>query len=276
MALLTAVGGRESNSYIQAAEADAILTAFSEASGIPITDWTSLSQQQKEYRLLMAVAIMAYFPWRGRRIYCGQALQFPRDLEETRIVTNPSFDMELTGQTRISFFVPDIVKEAQAQIAYNVVHKALVARPTLEAENLPANARVTQVALSGILTVQVSGDPAKKGSILDLVCQSLQWPTYFALMKFTSQIRGGTIEGMSPQWHYRQEWWRRMSMGYLSYWGYSSNGVYRGGYPSFWPWERDPCLTTTTTTTVSTSSTSSTPAPSTTTSVTEPGTTTTT
>lgn len=247
MALKTAVGGRESNSFCTVAEADAALVLLGQEEGATApADWSALSQGQKEFRLQLAAAAMSFFPWRGTRVYCGQALPFPRDCQDDVTV------------------VPDEIKVAQAQIAYNVIHQALKSEPAMDGDENPlegSDLRVTQVSLGGLLTVAFSGEPAKAGTILDRLVKSLQFPIYLALQKFTSQVRGGII-GNAPE--SARNPGLRGYRGWYDYFGYSSQGVYRGS-----PLGDKPCLTTTTTESTSTSSTttSTTQAPTTTTTI---------
>ena len=240
MALLTPVGGRESNSFCTLAEAEASLLLYVSEDGTTLpADWDALKEPQKEYRLLLAVAALAYFPWRGKRVYCGQALPFPRDFQEDHTI------------------VPQDIKDAQALIVYHAIHQAMKGRPDEEGTENPlegADLRVTQVSLGGMLAVALSGDPAKAGTIIEWLVKTALFPIYLQLAKYTSQVRGGVIEDR-PRRH-RNDMFRGY-IGYYDFWGYSSQGVYRG--PPHW----EHCLTTTTST--STSTTSTTGAPTTTT-----------
>ena len=244
MALRVAVGGRESNSFCTVEEADAAITLLQSSEGADApADWIALSQGQKEFRLQLATAALSYFLWRGKRVYCGQALPFPRDCQEDVTV------------------IPDEVKTAQAQIAYTVIHQALKSEPVMTGTENPlegSNLRVTQVSLGGLLSVTFSGDPAKAGTILTRLVQSLEFPIYLALAKFTTQVRGGIV-GDAP--NKRKDPGLRSNAGFYDYYGYSSQGVYRGE-----PFGDRPCLTTTTTEST-TSTSSSTEQPTTTTTI---------
>jgi hypothetical protein len=172
MAIKTAVGGRESNSFCNASEADDYIALL----GIDTTAWDDQDDDQKDYCLQLAAQALDLLPWRGQRVYCGQALCFPRSFQD---------DMGM---------VPDEVKQAQAQIAFNVIFRALQSIATQPTEDGPqSDSRVQRVSLGGMLDVWFSSDPAKTGTLLDRLTRSLQFPIYLAIQRFTSQVRGGTV-----------------------------------------------------------------------------------
>jgi hypothetical protein len=173
MALELAVGGRQTESFCSAEEADAYIALL----GMDTTSWDALETAAKEFRLKLAAQVMDYLPWRGLRPYCGQALCFPR-----------------TCQDDVTRY-PDEVKQAQAQLAFNLIHRALQALAEQSPDDgLVSASRVTQVSLGGLLSVSFSGDPAKAGTLLDRITNSIQFPVYLALTRYTSQIRGGTVK----------------------------------------------------------------------------------
>jgi len=128
MTLLTKIGGRESNSLVTLSEAETYLTAlFTETE---LTSWDALDDDQKEYRLKLAVNVMTYFPLTGDRVYCGQILCFPRTSQ---------------GDPRI---IPDEAKETQCFIAVSVVHRGLTNRSTPDEEE--SGERVSRVSVAGL------------------------------------------------------------------------------------------------------------------------------
>jgi hypothetical protein len=176
VALKTKIGGRESDSFITVAEADAFLGVdYPDA----VDSWDALSDTEKEQMLRTAAQLMGYLSWKGRRIYCGQALPFPRVCESSR------------------FLIPTEVKRAQALIAYSVVFRSFQSRYAPSGGDESAS-RVTQVSLGGLLSVSFAGSPATSGNVLDRIVRSVQYPIFAELRKFLTQIRGGSVS-KTPQ-----------------------------------------------------------------------------
>lgn len=172
MALKTVVGGRDTDSFCTLEESLAFISLL----GIDTTEWENQEDENKEYCLQLAAQAMEYFPWRGKRVFCGQALVFPRDCQDN------------------VYIYPTEIKQAQAQIAFNVIFRALQALATQPTEDGPqSDSRVTRVSLGGMLEVAFSSDPAKTGTFLDRLTRSLQFPIYLAVVKWTSQVRGGIV-----------------------------------------------------------------------------------
>jgi hypothetical protein len=177
--LITHVGGKESNSFISLNEADALIEQLPDDP----TEWENLEDTQKEYRLVIAANVLGMLQLRGWKCYEGQALCFPRT-------------SQLAG-TRGT--IPESVKLAQLEIAYNVVHRALNTRPDL-AEGPINPSRVTQVSLGGLLSVAFSGDSAKAGTFLDSLVKSASFTVYARLKPWIAQIRGrvvGNLKGVT-------------------------------------------------------------------------------
>lgn len=172
MSLSTKVGGRESNSFITVAEADAFIANLPEDAQI----WNELSPNEKEYRIEMSVQVMGFLSWRGIKIYVGQALPFPRSIQGRYGAKS----------------IPDEVKRAQAQIAYSVVHRALLERPAIEEGT--GNTKVSRVSLGGgLLSVAFTNDKGEKGSTFDTFMRSTHWPIYALLKPFLSMFRGRVV-----------------------------------------------------------------------------------
>jgi len=183
MALRTAVGGRESNSFVTLEEADEIIVLLPDDPGtepaegegeepdVPGTGWLGLTEAQKEFRLILAASAMDFLMWRGRRPFCGQALCFPRTCQD---------DIDI---------VPDEIKQLQVFLAYSVIDRALSARPDIEDGEVGTD-RVTSVSLGGMLSVSFGGDATKTGTLLDRLVKSPQFPGYLLVSKFMCQVRG--------------------------------------------------------------------------------------
>lgn len=172
MGLITIVGGRESNSYCTLKEGAVFIALL----GVDLTAWENLEQAQQEFCFVLAAQAMHYFPWTGRRAYCGQALDFPR-----------------TSQDNVTVY-PEEIKQAQAQIAFNVIFRALQALANQPSEGATTDlSKVRQVSLGGLLSVSFDNMAAKGGTIMDMLTRSLQFPIYMAVTRWVSQFRGGVV-----------------------------------------------------------------------------------
>lgn len=173
MALKCGVGGRDSDSLVQLSEASAILEKFFPDA----TDaWDDLSESGQEVRLKLAAHVLGTLPLCGRKVYCGQALCFPRRCRGS-----------YTG-------IPDEAKDAQVYIAYSVVHRALASSPAI-AESISA-ARVKSVSLGGLLSVAFADGSYKGGNLLDQITRSAFFPVYTMLKKWLAQVRGGRVQNV--------------------------------------------------------------------------------
>lgn len=171
MSLIVKVGGRESNSFVTLAEANAIMEViFSEAEFVV---WDDLEDSQKEYRLKLAARMIETLPYRGWRAYCGQSLCFPR-----------------TTQHNVKV-IPEEVKETQCFVALNIIHKGLSSRPS--PDEAESGALVSSVSLGGLLGVKFTGDDPTTGTGLDQIIRSSQFPAYVRMRRYSTQFRGGTV-----------------------------------------------------------------------------------
>lgn len=165
MSLIPVVGGWRSNSFITVSEATSILTA----SPVDTTEWSAVSTPDKEQRLILAARAMATLSFRGYRVYEEQALCFPRTCQPDVTV------------------IPTNVKEAQALIAWLVIHRGLV---SLSSPNEgTSGSPVTSVSLGGLLSVSFATSPAPKGSSLDEAIVSEYFPVYMALVEYLTPLR---------------------------------------------------------------------------------------
>lgn len=168
MALITKIGGVESDSFVTVAEADVIVPTLPDDPSA----WEDLETAEKEYRLQLAAQLMGVLMLRGRKVYCGQGLCFPRS-------SQPQVHM-----------IPDEVKETQVFVAYSVVHRALENRPESVTEQA-AGSRVTRVSLGGLLSVGFSGEPISAGSYMDKMVRTTQFPAFLKMKRWLTQVRGG-------------------------------------------------------------------------------------
>lgn len=174
MSLRTSAGGRDTESFVSVAEADTFIAALPDDP----TKWTALSTEEKEYRLILAAQIVGMLPNRGRKIYCGQALAYPR-----------------SGQGGDGTTIPEIIKEVQAQLAYSVVHRGLAKLPDVEDD--ASGPAIKSVSLGGLLSVTFASGPLSRGSLLDQMISSIQFPVYLRLKRYLSQFRWGSIKQTS-------------------------------------------------------------------------------
>jgi len=171
VALKTKIGGRESDSFITVAEADTFLEDEYPDS---VDDWDAEDDVIKEAMVRTAAQLMRYLMWRGRKVYCGQALSFPR-----------------TCQDRINE-IPIEIRRAQAFIAYGTIWRAAQSRPDLAEGEISAS-RVTQVSLGGLLSVSFSGTSPTSGNVLDRIVRSVQFPIFAELSRYLTQFRGRSV-----------------------------------------------------------------------------------
>ena len=174
MSLITKIGGRESNSFVTVEEADAIISA--DGWYDDPTAWDELEPKAKEYRLMLAARMMALLPWKGSKVYCGQALSFPRSVQQ-------------------NYVIPQEVKDVQCFIAYSVAHRGIESRPAT-ADEADTGARVSSVSLGGLLAVSFAGNPVTTGSGLDKAIRSSQFPAYWTLANYLTQFRGGSVQNV--------------------------------------------------------------------------------
>ena len=174
MSLIVRVGGAESNSFVTVAEADEIIPLLPDDSAA----WEDLEEPQKEDRLRLACKLMSTLNLRGRRVYCSQALAFPR-----------------TPQNNYRI-IPQEVKETQVFLSYSVVHRGLAGRGT-NVSDIDPGARVSQINLGGLLSVSFAGSASSKGNQLDKIIRSGQFPTYLTMTSWFAQVRGGSVPNES-------------------------------------------------------------------------------
>lgn len=169
MTLVTKVGGKESNSFVTLAEAETIIATLPDDT----TEWDALTDDEKEYRLILGANLMSALPLRGYRSFEGQYLCFPRSAQPNQLV------------------VPDEAKETQVFLAYSVVHRGLSNRSSdiTEAEG----DRVTQVSLGGLLSVSFAKTKSQGTTFLDQFIMSAQFPAYAKLMKWLTSFRGRSV-----------------------------------------------------------------------------------
>jgi hypothetical protein len=164
-------GAAESDSYINPEQCDAFLLSWY-GDGIDPT-WTALSEGAKEHRLRVAALLIGMLPLRGYRSYRTQGMDFPRQIANCP-QSNPRR-------------VPQLVREAQALIAYGVVHRGLSVT-SLPSEGASPG-RVSSISLSGLLSASFGQAPISGGNVLAALIRSEEFPIFAKLRPFMAQAR---------------------------------------------------------------------------------------
>jgi|ADurb_Ile_01_Slu_FD_contig_91_525942_length_2345_multi_3_in_0_out_0_2 hypothetical protein len=127
MALVTTAGASNANSYASVVEADAYIAAATHFASH--TEWAALTGSEKEFRLKMAALLLNLLPYRGAKACFEQRLAFPRwwrldegyPTSEDEYLTMDDIPSTLTKPT-----VPQEVKDAQCEVAFQVVHSVIL------------------------------------------------------------------------------------------------------------------------------------------------------
>lgn len=131
MALITTVGGTDSDSYATVAEADEYLELMYQGE-IPAI-WDNLDEPDKENRLKIAALLMNQFAWRGEKASRDQRLDFPRwwrtDDEHDLMLDDEDTFINYSDITENAPVVPQEVKYAQIEMSYQVVSHILQLDP---------------------------------------------------------------------------------------------------------------------------------------------------
>jgi len=156
MALVTTVAGATSDSYGTVAEAE---TYFGTCDQFDFSTWFSLTEAQKERRMKLAALLLDYaVPFRGWKACLEQARMFPRIFREDDIFVDAedpldnSFETWEDCQDYADIFdvddpgIPEAVKVAQYEIAFQIVHKHMMTLDPGES----GEARLEEVAFQGI------------------------------------------------------------------------------------------------------------------------------
>jgi len=174
MTLITTVGSREATSFCDVDYADDLLATMPDDDA----DWLALETAEKELRLKWAAALMTYLPWRGTRQYRNQRLCWPRRGTIAEVDT-----------------VPDDIKDAQAMLAYMVVHRALSNRPDPESETDDPDLK--SISISGLVSLTYADKRMPKGIPFLQIIRSVHFPIVLTLEPYLTRFRGGIV-GMNP------------------------------------------------------------------------------
>jgi hypothetical protein len=176
LSLDTRIGSATAQSYITAAEADTLLASLPDDT----TAWDSLSTAEKEFRLRLASDFIGMLRLRQPgKAYRTQALHFPRQCQ-----TDFGYSVHS---------IPTEVKEAQAFIAYSVIHRALAQRPSSMTEDSGTRS-VKSFSVSGL---NINFGELTGGTSVEVFLKTQHWPIYLLLRKFITQVRGKLIPTVS-------------------------------------------------------------------------------
>lgn len=171
MALVTLAGSPTANSLLTLAEAaEYIAASYSESDAAA---WDALSADKQESCLVVGANVLAYLPFRGKRMYIGQTQVFPRDIEPT---------------------IPEVAKQAQVDITMQIVVRAEMVRPGVSS-GLTSSSKINSVSLAGMISVSFDTEGDMSGSILEQLSRSLLLETFAGLQPYLSSMRGGVIGG---------------------------------------------------------------------------------
>lgn len=175
MALITTPGGSSSNSFVTITEADTYLAA---STIIDATAWDTLTEAQKEERLVYAALLMkAQFMWIGWLVYRNQALPFPRWMPDEQ-----DFDPA-------TIHIPEAIKRAQAFMSLDIVHRGSIGlSPASDGNPKPD---LKRLALFGSLDVTLgntqhgASDPSRLGRMT----QSGHWMIEQLLAPYSTTVQ---------------------------------------------------------------------------------------
>jgi hypothetical protein len=227
MSLIVTAGASNANSYASVAEVDAYLAArapfTTEAS---YTAWAALTAEQKEWRLQLSAGLIDTLRFRGVKATLAQALEFPRLVigdvlyprkngrdsymavrlgavyRENDLTSNLSDDLQdrcptmedlealALGYGVTAPSIPLELKQAQAEVAYQVIHGHLLTLGSME----EGSTGVSGLSV-GPLSVQFSTDPALRSAYAMFQSASLDATSviFILLRRFLTTLRGGLI-----------------------------------------------------------------------------------
>ena len=129
MDFLAISGAVNANSYATVEEADAYLST---RPGFDLGAWNTLSEEQKQLRLIFGALVIDSLRFRGKKAVENQALQFPRIMPDNPLYeSGGSFNSwgdlleyaELVDAEVPT--VPETVKLSQIEATYQVIHSHL-------------------------------------------------------------------------------------------------------------------------------------------------------
>jgi len=187
MALVTTIGGSDSDSYVTVEE----LRVYMEAVyGDTVSTFLDKEDAAMELRLQLAALVMNNFPYRGVKASRNQRLEFPRwwrtDDEYDFILDDEDYILDYSDIEENAPVIPAEVAYSQMEIAYQVVDHMLGLEPLAFPER-----EIRSFGLGGSLELEFFGKDSSasmsKASIssLDII--------YAYLGKWYKRITGGVV-----------------------------------------------------------------------------------
>lgn len=204
MSLITRVGAENANSFVTLAWAERTLqTLVSD-----LSSWTVLSTFDKEYRLILAAAMIGLLPLRGRKTYLNQNLAFPRVRLRPRDskIYGSDYGSDYTYGNRVSYELPDDyweyeencrkipmeVKTIQCLIAYHAVHLSMAEGQGAAGQFLGDVRSLSVPGMSVSLDAQ-----SRTGNVFDKFWNATQGAIYVLMHKWLGQFRGGAVQALT-------------------------------------------------------------------------------
>lgn len=204
MALVTTIASATADSYVTVAEADAYLATRKPFNiSASYTAWTELSEAEKETALKWAAMLIDLLRVRGLKLTTEQSLAWPRcfrgdDLypttdaradrwEDWEEVTDYCTAMEITEPT-----IPQDVKDAQVEIAFQVVHGYMTTLDPME----ESSGELSSISIGGKLNVQFASAQSNSipsGDLFNKSFLSAQTILKLKLRKYLTTIRGRVV-----------------------------------------------------------------------------------
>jgi hypothetical protein len=163
----TTIASPSATSYLSVEDAD---EHISRRDNFDEDSWMALTQEQKEYRLILATMILDSLAYRGGKAVKTQNLAFPRLMPGTPLYVEDASGqpMPFTDLTSLQEYadlmgtsgvltIPTEIKFAQTELAFQVVHSHLL---TLE----PMDSGEASITSLGIDVISLSFGAAKKSA----------------------------------------------------------------------------------------------------------------
>jgi len=174
LTLVTAVGGPDSNSYITLNEFEEI----SELLRMPLDDWRqTCTEEGQSFRIICGANMTDGLPWRGKKVYCGQRMAFPRT-------------SQMTDHTDTTEAAPTVIPEEIKIVQVRMVHIITDYVQYGETNDGDVGPDVSQLSLSGLLSVSFRGTG---GSELTRTIRDSSEVVGMLAKKYLSSVRGRPV-----------------------------------------------------------------------------------
>ena len=192
--LITTVGGPTSNSFGNSQEISAALAnAPFDASG-----WEDIGAPAQDQHVILAAYAMDLLLWRGRRTFEDQALCWPRNMLKvgmrqpwvrgvySGLIGGEEPCIDPRDVPDEALVIPSDIKEAQAWIAWLVIHRMIVSMTP--PEDGPESPNIASVSLPGVVHFSFSNVPIG-GSTFNQMITSSEFPIFMKIAPYISRFR---------------------------------------------------------------------------------------